>query len=52
MEKVENMNKYEKLYQGTVELLEWAEEQEHISEDALEILKDNLARFKEKLDKE
>lgn len=47
-----NMTKYEKLYNGIMDMLDWAEDQEHISEDAMEILKENLKRFKEELDKE
>lgn len=46
------MDRYEKLYNGVLDMLEWAEEQEHISEDALEILRDNLERFKATLDQE
>lgn len=46
------MNKYEELYQGIKEILEWAEDQEHITEEALEILQENLEKFKIKLDKE
>lgn len=44
------MTKYEKLYNGIIDLLEWAEEQEHITEEANDILQDNLEKFKEGLD--
>lgn len=46
------MSKYEKLYQGTKEMLEWAEEQGHVTEEALEILQENFEKFKNSLDKE
>lgn len=46
------MTKYEKLYNGIIDMLEWAEEQDHITEEANDILQVNLEKFKESLDAE
>ena len=44
------MDKFLKLYEETLDMLYWAEEQGHISEDATTILIQNLNKNKEEIE--
>lgn len=44
------MDKFQKLYEEIVDIIHWAVYQEHISEDAGDILLQNIERDKEEIE--
>lgn len=46
------MDKFQKLYEEVLDMFHWAVYQQHISEDAADILIENLIKHKESIEKE
>ena len=46
------MTKFEKLYEEVINIINWAEYQKHITEDAATILIDNITEQKEEIEKQ
>ena len=46
----ESNNKFQKLFDQTIDLIQWAAYQEHITEDAETILMENFERIKEEIE--
>ena len=45
------MNKFQKLYEAVIDIINWAEYQNHITEDAANILIENITEEKEEIEK-
>lgn len=50
--KEEDTNKFDKLYDETLDILYWATSQEHINEEAKDILIENIRKSKEEIDEQ